>query len=97
MNMKIAQANVKDGVISVLGPRNRLLFQLTIRQEKDHGIAKVTDHLVQVREGRLLTTFDWLGRVIERRIEKEKPTNSSSLSVGSVPTRSHSRLMLQAA
>jgi hypothetical protein len=95
--MKIAKATIDRHMMTVFGPRNEILFRFALGQAKEKGIEKLTDKIVQVREGRFLTTFNSVGRVIERRIEQPKPDKGRYRPTLKVRETGHTFFVRQAA
>ena len=83
--------------MTVFGPRNEILFRFALGQAKEKGIEKQTDKIVQVREGRFLTTFNGLGRVIERRMQQPKPDKGRCRPTVKVCETGHTLVVRQAA
>ncbi len=95
--MKIAKANIHRHMMTVFGPRNEILFRFAIGQAKEKGIEKLTEQIVQVREGRFLTTFNGVGRVIERRMQQPKPYKGGYRPTVKVCETGHTLFLRQAA
>ena len=67
------------------------------KEAKEKGIEKQTDKIVQIREGRFLTTFNGVGRVIERRMQQPKPDKGGYRPTVKVCETGHTLFMRQAA
>ena len=95
--MKIAKATIHRHMMTVFGSRNEILFRFALGQAKEKGIEKLTEQIVQVREGRFLTTFNGAGRVIERRMQQPKPDKGGYRPTAKVCETGHTLFMRQAA
>ena len=84
-------------MMTVSGPRNERLFQFALGQAKEKSIEKLTEEIVQVREGRFLTTFNGLGQVIERRMQQPKPNTCGDRPTVKVCEKVHTMFTRQAA
>jgi hypothetical protein len=95
--MKIAKATIHRHMMTVFGPRKEVLFKFALRQVEENGIEKQTDKIVQIREGRFLTTFNGVGRVIERRMQQPKPEKGRCRPTVKVCETGHTLFVRQAA